>query len=79
VVVRGNASESGLSCINDISPAEVNMPLGNDRGCARDARSLDGGTLTDEAASRFGGGGASATGVGKQSVSGSVWLWLRTS
>lgn len=72
VVVRGNASESGLSRINDIeAPLEVNMPLGNDRVAVRVTPvSLDGGTLTDEAASRFGGGGASATGVGKQSVSG---------
>ncbi|WP_343725099.1 cellulose synthase subunit BcsC-related outer membrane protein [Herbaspirillum huttiense] len=72
VVVRGNASESGLSRINDIeAPLEVNMPVGNDRVAVRITPvSLDGGTMTDEAASRFGGGGSSATGVGKQSASG---------
>ncbi|MGC8201021.1 cellulose synthase subunit BcsC-related outer membrane protein, partial [Salmonella enterica] len=56
VVVRGNASESGLSRINDIeAPLEVNMPVGNDRVAVRITPvSLDGGTMTDEAASRFG-------------------------
>ncbi|MBG7619579.1 BCSC C-terminal domain-containing protein [Herbaspirillum sp. AP02] len=72
VVVRGNASESGLSRMNDIeAPLEVNMPVGNDRVAVRITPvSLDAGSLTDEPASRFGGGGSSATGLGKQSASG---------
>ncbi|EIJ48662.1 cellulose synthase operon protein C [Herbaspirillum sp. GW103] len=72
VVVRGNASESGLSRINDIeAPLEANMPVGNGRVAVRVTPvSLDAGAMTDEAASRFGGGGSSATGVGKQSASG---------
>lgn len=72
VVVRTNSGESGLSRINDIeAPLEVNMPVGNDRVAVRVTPvSLDGGTLSDNAASRFGGGGSSASGVGKQSASG---------
>lgn len=72
VVVRGNASESGLSRMNDIeAPLEVNMPVGNDRVAVRITPvSLDAGTLATEPASRFGGAGASAQGVGKQSAHG---------
>ncbi|KAF1047131.1 MAG: Cellulose synthase operon protein C [Herbaspirillum frisingense] len=73
VIVRGNASEGGLSQLNDVeAPLEVNMPMGDNRVAVRITPvSLNAGGMTDEAASRFGGGGsAGAAGVGSQRANG---------
>lgn len=72
VLIRSNASEPGLSQIDDIqAPLEVNMPVGSDRVVVRVTPTiLNSGNMNDEAATRFGGGGASARGAGNQRASG---------
>jgi tetratricopeptide (TPR) repeat protein len=72
VSTRSNDSESGLSKLSDVeTPFELNMPLGDNRIALRVTPvKLDAESMSDEAASRFGGGGSSATGVGSQRAEG---------
>jgi tetratricopeptide (TPR) repeat protein len=72
VSVRGNSSEPGLSQLNDVeAPLEVNLPMGDNRVAVRITPvSLNAGSMSDEAASRFGGGTSGATGVGSQRANG---------
>lgn len=72
VIIRSNASEPGLSQIDDVqTPLEVNMPAGDGRLVGRVTPvSLSSGSMSDDAAVRFGGGDASAAGAGKQRANG---------
>ena len=66
--IRSNDSEPGLSKLSDVEmPFEANLPVGEGRLALRVTPvALSAGSMSDEAATRFGGGGASATGVGSQ-------------
>ena len=70
--IRSNDSESGLSKLTDVeTPFELNLPLGDNRMALRVTPvKLDAESMNNEAASRFGGGGNSATGVGSQRAEG---------
>jgi len=72
VIIRGNSSEAGLSQLTDVeAPLEINLPVGENRLALRVTPvSLNAGDMTTEAATRFGGGGSSATGVGSQNAHG---------
>lgn len=72
VSIRSNDSESGLSKLTDVeTPFELNLPLGDNRIALRVTPvKLDAEDMNNEAASRFGGGGNSATGVGSQRAEG---------
>lgn len=71
--IRSNNSESGLSKLTDVeTPLEVSVPAGDGRVLLRVTPvSLDAGSVgTDESASRFGNGAASAARIGSQRDSG---------
>ena len=72
VSIRSNDSESGLSKLTDVeTPFELNIPIGDSRVALRITPvALDAGSMSNEAASRFGGGGSSAAGVGSQRADG---------
>ncbi|MGF6330886.1 tetratricopeptide (TPR) repeat protein [Pseudomonas sp. BS3782 TE3695] len=71
VSIRSNNSESGLSKLTDIeTPLEINIPLDESRVALRVTPvSLNAGSVSDDALSRFG-SGAQSDGVGSQKAEG---------
>lgn len=70
--IRSNDSEPGLSKMTDVeTPFEINFPAGEGRLAVRVTPvSVDAGSMSDQAATRFGGGVGGAAGVGSQRDSG---------
>jgi Tfp pilus assembly protein PilF len=68
VTIRSNDSESGLSKLTDVeTPLEINLPSGDNRYAVRVTPvSLNAGSIDNDSAARFGGGGASPDGAGSQ-------------
>jgi len=72
VTIRSNDSESGLSKMTDVeTPLEINLPSGENRYAVRVTPvSLNAGSVGNDSAERFGGGGESPDGAGSQKDSG---------
>ncbi|AOE65169.1 cellulose synthase subunit BcsC-related outer membrane protein [Pseudomonas corrugata] len=72
VSVRSNNSESGLSKLTDVeTPFEVNVPAGDNRIAVRITPvALTAGSVKGEAASRFGSGSSTTSGIGSQRAEG---------
>jgi len=66
--LRSNDSEPGLSKLSDVEmPFQADFPVGDGRiALGVTLVTLDAGRMNDEASTRFGGGAASAAGVGPQ-------------